>query len=529
MQKERASAKGERVPDKRAILAQLERIVKSAEFDSSRRSIDFLHFVVQETLAGRTHEISQHAIAGAVFRRGADFDPSTDPIVRMQAGRVRRCLDHYYLTAGVSASIFFDLPKGCYVPAFSFRETSTEVLQTGAERDAWPTLLVSPLLNLTGQQDAEFICQGITSDLAAELSRDKAIHVFLSPGTEARSERPRHARFELSGTVGMKGEAFKINFHLVDGKTEQQAWAQTYICPKGPNQGAVLEKVVQETMAVVAEERGVLSSYLAEESRERPSGNGTSYEAILHHHHFEATHDSQAFIKALTALRHAVESNTECAQCWSYLGRLGGIHWSLGLPGDPIPIADSIIAARRGTELAPLDVRCRVVLAYLLLVNDDINQARTEIDLALQLNGISIFWIDMIGYLLTLSGDWRRGPELIRRALETNPFPRKSCYCALWLDALHRNDAKAALTYARDYAPVTFFWSPLMEAVALVLNNQTDEASGQIERLLQLKPDFPRHAHWLITRYVKFDVLVERIEEALHSAGLPKVGPLREN
>lgn len=508
------------MPGKRAIQAQLDRISESAKFDSSRRSVDFLQFVVKKSLACLDREISQHSIAGAVYGRGDDFDPSTDPIVRMQAGRVRRCLEHYYLTAGVADPVLIDLPKGSYVPTFRMREPAAEDLPAVTERDDWPTLLVAPLRNLTGRQDAEFIAQGLASDLAAELSRDKAIHVFLSPDPEARPEQREHARFELSGTVDSKGDAYKINFHLVDGESGRQTWAQTYRCPTGPNQGTALENVVLKTVALITEERGILSTHLSQESRDRPAASTAGYNAILRYHHFEATHDSQAFVEALAALRQAVATTPDCALCWSYLGRLGGAHWSLGLPGDSDSIEDSMLAARRGTELLPLDVRCRAILAYLLLITDEIDQARAEADVALQLNGLSTFWLDSIGYLLTLLGDWERGPELIRRALESNPYPRRICYSALWLDALHRDDTNALLTYARDYAPETFFWSPLTEAVALVLNNRTDEASTPIERLLELKPDFPQHAHWLITRYVKSDALVRRIEDALQTAGL---------
>lgn len=514
-----------RVPGKQAVWTQLDRITASPDFDTSQRSVGFLRFVVSEALAGRENTISQNAIAGDVFGRGDEFDPTTDPIVRMQAGRVRRSLKHYYLTAGRSDPVLIGLPKGSYVPTFKFRQASPAAPQPAtapppADGESWPTLLISPLRNLTDREEAEFIAQGLASDLAAELSRDKAIHVFVAPGSETEPKRARHARFELTGTVGLKGDDFKINLHLIDGDNGRQTWAHTYLCPTGPERGAALDKLAQTTVAMVTEERGVLSSHLREESQQRPYGDGNAYEAILRYHHFDVTHEPQAFVKALAALRQAVGSNPDCALCWSYLARLGGAHWSLGVPGDVIAIEDSIAAARRGAGLAPLDVRCRVVLAYVLLLADEVDQARREADVALELSGMSILWLDSVGYLLTLSGDWERGPELIRKAIRINPFPRRSCHCALWLDALRKDDPAAALAAAREYAPEAYFWSPLMEAVALVAADRTDEAAIPVERLLQIRPDFPDRAHWLITRYVKFPSLVQRIEDALSQAGL---------
>ena len=511
--------------DKQAIQSQLERVTSSPEFDTSQRSLDFLRFIVTKSLEGRGQEISQHSIAGSVFGRGDNFDPTVDPIVRMQAGRVRRSLEHYYLTDGINDPILIGLPKGTYVPRFANRENRQAGRQAAPRLidfhvNPWPTLLIKPLHNLTNRDDIEFVALGMTSDLAAELSRDKAIHVFLSPGRDSGSKQSQQARFVLSGNISLREDALKINFHLMDGDTGRQTWAQTAICPQGPNQGCELEKLVQKTAAVIAEEHGILSTHLAEETRNSPSATGTAYEAILRHHHFEVTHDPEDFLKAMSSLRQAVESNPDCALCWSYLARLGGIHWSLGIPGESIPIEESILAARRGTEIAPMDVRCRILLAYVLLVADDTGQARAEAEMALQLTGPSLFWLDSIGYLLTLTCDWERGPELIRKALQVNPYPRRACYSALWLDAFHRGDAEEALDFSSQYAPETFFWSPLMMAVSLVMNNRAEEAHTHIQSLLQIKPDFLEHAHWLITRYVKSESLVQRIKEALRQAGM---------
>jgi len=72
-------------PDRDAVCAQLERVTGNPAFDTSRRSVEFLRFIVNQTLAGREQAISQTAIARRVFGRGDEFDPNTDPIVRAGA------------------------------------------------------------------------------------------------------------------------------------------------------------------------------------------------------------------------------------------------------------------------------------------------------------------------------------------------------------------------------------------------------------------------------------------------------------
>jgi hypothetical protein len=75
------------------VLAQLDRILNSEQLVGAYRIKKLLKFLVTETLAGRSNQIKGYTIAMDVFDRGADFDPQSDPIVRITAARLRRHLD----------------------------------------------------------------------------------------------------------------------------------------------------------------------------------------------------------------------------------------------------------------------------------------------------------------------------------------------------------------------------------------------------------------------------------------------------
>src|SRR6187455_2269771 len=74
---------------------ELQRVVVSRDFMNSERKQRFLKYVVQETLAGRADRIKAYTIAVDAFDRDPSFDPLADPVVRIEAGRLRRCLEHY--------------------------------------------------------------------------------------------------------------------------------------------------------------------------------------------------------------------------------------------------------------------------------------------------------------------------------------------------------------------------------------------------------------------------------------------------
>src|SRR5262245_61845996 len=80
---------GAAVPSISSVLEELDRLLASADFDASPRSRDFVRYIVEETLAGRGEDLSQTSIATRVFGRREDFDATVDPIVRIQAGRLR--------------------------------------------------------------------------------------------------------------------------------------------------------------------------------------------------------------------------------------------------------------------------------------------------------------------------------------------------------------------------------------------------------------------------------------------------------
>lgn len=108
-------------PSAEVIQSQLERILGSPQFRDSLRLTRFLTFVVATTLAGKSGCIKAYTIATQALDRGTDFDPQNDPIVRVEAGRLRQALARYYAKDGSDDPVLIDLPRGTYVPNFCHR------------------------------------------------------------------------------------------------------------------------------------------------------------------------------------------------------------------------------------------------------------------------------------------------------------------------------------------------------------------------------------------------------------------------
>ena len=104
--------------DPTRVLAQLERILASAAFLDARRASSFLRFIVARTLDGQTGDIKESIIAIEVMGRSPAFDSKTDPIVRVEAARLRDRLRDYYDRHGHADDVLISVPKGTYVPQF---------------------------------------------------------------------------------------------------------------------------------------------------------------------------------------------------------------------------------------------------------------------------------------------------------------------------------------------------------------------------------------------------------------------------
>jgi tetratricopeptide (TPR) repeat protein len=154
------------------------------------------------------------------------------------------------------------------------------------------------------------------------------------------------------------------------------------------------------------------------------------------------------------------------------------------------------------------------------LFKNDLSAGLAEVDYALRLNPNALVFRENLGYLLTLFGDWQRGPALINNAIEQNPYYNISVHYALWVDWVRREEYEQAYKETERFNRPLLFWDPLMKAASLGLLGRIDEGAQAGKDLLKCKPDFPTRGSMLIRNYVKFDEIVERMIVGLGRVGI---------
>ena len=518
-----------RVTDPKAIEEQLHRILSSPEFDATERQKKFLLFVTQMFLEGRADEIKGYTVATDVFGRKTDFDPSTDPIVSVEARRLRRALEHYYLTAGRRDRVRITIPKGGYVPSFLFQtgadssSSSPETEPNNNERvDPWPSVLILPFQNFSEGTGPNYMAEGCMTELAIELSRYQDIRVLMKPSDPGvQSMEEPTARFSIAGSVRYGPHNLNVAVQLFDQKTHRQVWGDVYECDmKAPDLITFQREIAQTVAANIAQEQGHISQTLSLESRNKPPAEMDTYEALLKFYKHETTFTSETLNDALAALEAAAVREPECSQIWILLSLLYCQNLTLESAERQTPVEEAIQFAEKGVRLNPSYQRGRVVLAMARLLNNQLAEGLVEARNALALNPNSLIFMDVIGHVLALLGDWDEGTGLIKKAIKLNPYHKPYVYQVLCADWLRKKEYELAYLETLNFRLPSVFWDPLLQAATLGHIGRTDEGSPFVAALLTIKPDFPARGRTLIKRWVKSDELVECIIDGLKKSGL---------
>jgi hypothetical protein len=133
--------------DNQLVLKQLELVLESAHFRTSKRYPSLLRFVVERTLEGRGGELKERTLGIEIFDRELTYDTHQDPIVRVTAAEVRKRLIGYYQTDGASDRLRIELPSGSYVPNFQLDENRTGLSQPPGVVPAAPPLTAETIVS----------------------------------------------------------------------------------------------------------------------------------------------------------------------------------------------------------------------------------------------------------------------------------------------------------------------------------------------------------------------------------------------
>lgn len=149
--------------------SELERLLGSRELRGSKALADLLRYCVEQTLAGNPQQLKEYWIGVNVFRRGDDFDPAADPIVRVQARRLRHKLEAHYRSSA-SRAVTIALRKGAYLTEFHVNPVEQQGNGSSPALSPITSVAVLPIADLNSDPENRSFCEGLMDELIHALA-----------------------------------------------------------------------------------------------------------------------------------------------------------------------------------------------------------------------------------------------------------------------------------------------------------------------------------------------------------------------
>jgi TolB-like protein len=200
----------------------LKLVITSRQFAKAHRCTTLLTYLIERAL-NRQDSASppEQEIGVAVFGRDPNtYFPGDDPIVRVQAGRLRLRLAAYYADEGAADPLRITVPLGSYQARIALAEGKPE--RPGAE--AMPVLMFSPLTCLSAEPPAGSYTSGLNDELGYRLYRDLASYRLLGQHSLAAQSGRQRAVHVLEGTVRQDASRLRVSLHLRHGEEGTVLW-----------------------------------------------------------------------------------------------------------------------------------------------------------------------------------------------------------------------------------------------------------------------------------------------------------------
>lgn len=520
------------------VKAQLERILTNSEFRSGERLGQFLHYVVEQTLSGRSGHIKQYTVAVEAMGYGAEFDPQSNPTVRIHARKLRRALDRYYYNHGSEDPIRIDIPKGSYVPVFLDNHVSSEVSdasecpspvpEQALLESSDPAVAVVMFENLNEKDEYLFFARGLTAEILFSLTRFSGLSV-LGPLTPAEGKpveyykisREYGATFVLQGWVRSYGSKIRITADLTDVSTGKKLWSQTFGFDIEKTSLSEIEDAVAGRVAgIIADGVGLIFKKLQSETYPEHIKLNDVTLAVLQYNNAWFTLAPRDWENALVALNKALAAQPKNALLMALLANsyYADVLFETNLVPDALSTMEDL-----AHEAVSLDPNLQIARYNLVVIDAFFGRPRkciAEAKKVVNMNPNHSRVLAGSAVAVTTVGGYELGWGFIERAKGLNPHYPSWYHFVNYLVRFRNAQFERAWEEVQKIHMKGTFFHPLFRASILGKLGRIDEATVYIDELLEIKPDFLKRPHEIIKLLFVLDEHVEMIWDGLCEAGI---------
>lgn len=486
-------------------------ILGSALFANKKRPQRFLSYVVGETLAGRSALIKGYSIGLEVFDKHESFDPQTDAIVRVEAGRLRRLIEHYYMDEGQNDPILIRLPKGKYTPEFTDKivqiSHNDAIINAAAAPATGPAIAVMPFEHLSEDQSLSIFADGITEEIINHLSLSPSLHVisrkvtslYKGKNIDIRNlSRELETHYVLEGSIRQAGDNIRVTAQLLNGTNGAIIWAEKYdhiLTPE--NLISVQDEIATCVSATIGDAYGMVMRNSAIDMKRSSTKFMEAYKSMLLFHDYLFELSPGSHLKARTNLEKAIEIDPFYADAWAGLAflALDEYRFSFNLKDEPKPVLD------RAQDLAEksISLSAKFSIAWYAMTiihyhKGELDKFQNNIKMGLSIAPNSPAVLADSGVYLCLMGEMDKGLSLVKKAMSLNPQHPNWCQFANFHHHFLRGEYDKSINFVSSIETPNWFWPHALQAINYGELGDDAACAKARDNLLKLYPDFPAHA-----------------------------------
>jgi TolB-like protein len=566
------------------VRAQLERMTASDDFNRSPQLGAFLRFVVESVLQGKSDRIKAYTIGVDVLRRDAKFDPQLDPIVRVEATRLRRTIDRYYAGLGADDAVRIDLPRGSYIPTFSRRPGLPGVTAHSSTLDRFwsirlllvvavalivivvivalsqrrvpapnvaapspgaiqpaaaalppgnglPVLFMPPFEVAGTPGPSSIAARSLQETLSNAFTHFDLVNVLLesrdhqaAAGNQVAPAPDPNADYRFSGSVEYADDgATRLLFRLIDLSDGSIVWSRVFDrVLGGDDKAAAEERIVRELAGGLLQPFGVI---YARQRAKVLGGTLTDprYRCLVEVIDSFSSFDPAQQERGRDCLEQLTARDPGFALGFSYLAAIDLREYLYdfgGRPGDAPPLDRGLIAARRGVELHPESARAYEMLFVIQFARRELAVAFDAANKAITLNRYDMRLLGSYGARLISSGDIDEGLAVLRQAGSDGTVRPPFEEFFLFLGEYLRGDMTSAIFHADQITNDAFPLGLIARALAAAARGDSEAATRALSRLVALNPAWRDDTRGTLAKLFYAPAIVDRLAGDLAAAGL---------
>jgi len=529
-------------PNSAAVRAQVERMTASSVFRNSPQLASFLLFIVEARLRGKAERLKGYTIGVEVLRRNTSFDPQLDPIVRVEATRLRRAIERYYAGPGVDDTIMISLPRGGYAPRIGWR-TASDGAEHSREPQAaappkpvlmpgngMPTLRVAPFVVIGTPQTRAVSFEALGGKLAEAFALFDIINIAAAAPPNVRPAQPSGTQpspaarsdYRLDGVVDYRGDTVDLRFRLIDESDATVIWSRSFeglSCTD--NCEETEQDVILQLATTIVQPFGVISAN--DRAKRLASGKlDMRYCCLLEAGDALRTYDPAAHIRVREGLEQLVAADPNFATGHTTLAIFFCREYFTGFgtrPDEGPPLDRALKAVRRGIELRPQSARGYHILFNVLFLLGENEGGIATAEKALALNRYDLLIPSDFGGRLICAGQIERGVEILQKAVGKAGILLGWYHFYLFLAHYMRGEWAEARYQASQITSETYVYGQLARAIVAHRDSDAAEAERAVKAIVTAQPAWRDNPRQEIGKSITAPEIADRLTADLIATG----------